>query len=412
MKKQMLRILILSIYFFFEKANAQNLVPNWSFEIIPSCPNGPALISFAAPWDRLQGGGGGTPDYFNSCNLPSSFYSIPFNAGGYQYAHSGNAYGGIGVYVKTIPDFREYIQVLLKDSLQAGKGYCVEFYVSAGDNNIKYGADGIGAYFSIAPVSSALNTVLPNIPQVNNPAGNVITDTMNWTKISGSFTAAGGEKYMVIGNFKDDANTNLAVINNAATNTVAYYYIDDVSVSLIEKVKTGSNKSICLNDSIQIGPAINDVGSYSWSPSIGLSNATLAQPIAKPLQTTTYTLTKTTACDISKDTVTVTVIDNCVQSEIKIPNVFSPNNDGTNDVFAITSKNIKTLNCKIYNRWGIEVISYKLGVISANATSIDIWDGRTTAGLECTNGVYYYILTATGWDEKEYKEKGFIQLMR
>lgn len=112
------------------------------------------------------------------------------------------------------------------------------------------------------------------------------------------------------------------------------------------------------------------------------------------------------------DDVTVRKIQGCDtipklpvnNSNLTLPNIFTPNNDGTNDVFTIISKNIKTLNCKIYNRWGVlvgELIEAK-----------EIWDGRTSAGLQCVEGVYYYVLTATGLDGKEYSEKGVVQLLR
>lgn len=96
--------------------------------------------------------------------------------------------------------------------------------------------------------------------------------------------------------------------------------------------------------------------------------------------------------------------DTSQPASMSISNIFTPNNDGINDVFKITTKNITTLNCKIYNRWGILVGELK----NAN----DIWDGRTTAGLECSEGVYYYVLTATADDGKEHEEKGFAQLVR
>ncbi len=105
------------------------------------------------------------------------------------------------------------------------------------------------------------------------------------------------------------------------------------------------------------------------------------------------------------DDVSITECDTTTTiSSLMMPNIFTPNNDGTNDVFSIPSKNIKILNCKIYNRWGILVGELK----NAN----EVWDGRTTAGLECTDGVYYYVLIAKGLDEKEYNEKGFVQLMK
>jgi gliding motility-associated-like protein len=93
-----------------------------------------------------------------------------------------------------------------------------------------------------------------------------------------------------------------------------------------------------------------------------------------------------------------------ISSSLNIPNVFTPNHDGNNDNFTIATTHIKTLTCFIYNRWGILVGS----LTGANS----YWDGVTTAGIPCSNGVYYYILTAIGEDEKQYTQKGFIQLLR
>ncbi|MES2397854.1 MAG: gliding motility-associated C-terminal domain-containing protein [Bacteroidota bacterium] len=91
-------------------------------------------------------------------------------------------------------------------------------------------------------------------------------------------------------------------------------------------------------------------------------------------------------------------------TNITIPNIFTPNNDGINDVFKIASQNITSLNCKIYNRWGILV---------RELTKInEAWDGLTTSGVKCENGVYYYVVTARGEDGKEYDEKGFVSLVK
>ena len=92
------------------------------------------------------------------------------------------------------------------------------------------------------------------------------------------------------------------------------------------------------------------------------------------------------------------------QSSLSMPNIFTPNNDAKNDLFKITSNNLQTLNCKIYDRWGLLVGELK--------NTSDTWNGKTIDGLECADGVYYYILTAKGTDEKEYNQKGFIQLIK
>lgn len=62
------------------------------------------------------------------------------------------------------------------------------------------------------------------------------------------------------------------------------------------------------------------------------------------------------------------------------------------------------MDCRIYNRWG--TLIYQLG------KGNDYWDGETTTGQPCSDGVYYYTLYALGKDSKEYKMTGFIQLIR
>ncbi|MGQ0828227.1 MAG: T9SS type A sorting domain-containing protein [Bacteroidota bacterium] len=221
----MKRIVYIIILFSIE-AGAQNLVPNPSFEIYTSCPTNYGQVSLAVPW--VNPSSLASPDYFNSCGSLS--VNVPKNQAGYQYARTGSAYTFVSVYA-TNSDYREYIQVLLADTLKVGEEYCVKFYVSTSDE-FTYGADGIGVYFSDTAVSS-ISDVLPFTPQISNPTGNIITDTMNWTKISGSFTASGGEKYITIGNFKDKINTNVSIINSSAANgNFAGFYIDDISVML------------------------------------------------------------------------------------------------------------------------------------------------------------------------------------
>jgi len=92
----------------------------------------------------------------------------------------------------------------------------------------------------------------------------------------------------------------------------------------------------------------------------------------------------------------ITQIDTVQLEEILIPNVFTPNNDGNNDLFYL---NFTFEKVEIYNRWGQKLFE------SNNNESF--WDGRTTSGNEIPDGTYYYIITT---EEKVYK--GFIQLLR
>jgi gliding motility-associated-like protein len=91
-------------------------------------------------------------------------------------------------------------------------------------------------------------------------------------------------------------------------------------------------------------------------------------------------------------------------SYVNIPNVFTPNADGVNDIFIINNDDLTEISCTIYNRYGTKIYE----MIQVN----DYWDGYTTTGEPCRSGVYYYVLRANGSDGKEYNSSGFIQLLK
>jgi gliding motility-associated-like protein len=87
---------------------------------------------------------------------------------------------------------------------------------------------------------------------------------------------------------------------------------------------------------------------------------------------------------------------------ILIPNVFSPNGDGTNDEFFIPNSGLKEYKIEIYDRWGVLIFE---------STAPEIhWDGRSTSGNLCTDGTYYYILHAIT-NTADYSTTGFLTLI-
>ena len=226
-----INIILLS---FSINANGQNLVPNGSFEEYSQCPHSPLdpmpdnMIDLATGWSNPTGW---SPDYFNSCVPSTTNYGVPTNMWGFQNARTGNAYAGL-VSAAIGADSREYIQTELTAPLIAGKQYLVTFYVSLAEvSNVA--SNNIGAYFSNTPVSVANSLVLPYTPQIsNNPFLNPLTDKGGWTEVSGTFTALGGEKYMTIGNFKEDLFTDTVHTNGVQNRS--YHYIDDVSVVCLD----------------------------------------------------------------------------------------------------------------------------------------------------------------------------------
>jgi gliding motility-associated-like protein len=94
-----------------------------------------------------------------------------------------------------------------------------------------------------------------------------------------------------------------------------------------------------------------------------------------------------------------------IPSKLEVPNVFTPNGDGSNDVFFLKTANLTEISVSIFDRWGNKVYE----VISA--TGNISWDGKNQ-GRECAQGVYFYIIKATGKDEKSYETKGNVSLYR
>ncbi|MBK6610007.1 MAG: gliding motility-associated C-terminal domain-containing protein [Chitinophagales bacterium] len=151
-------------------------------------------------------------------------------------------------------------------------------------------------------------------------------------------------------------------------------------------------------------PAINNPDglnlSYLWSPSLGLSCSTCPQPIAAPGITTNYQLTITDAnnCTITRNT-TITIVDG---QPIFVPNIFTPNDDGLNDILYVRGSSIEALTFAIFDRMGEKVFE-----TSDQTTG---WDG--TWRNKKLNGVYVWVAQVTLLGGKPEIYKGTITVVR
>ncbi len=319
---------IIFILLFSILATAQiNLVPNYSFEQYDTCPNtyssidyyccnwfSPASQMINLPSFPYSNNGSGSSDYYNVCSSNQNI-QVPKNNSGYQNAKEGVAYAGIifqnegnGIFV----DYKEYLEIKLRNKLSINEEYCIEFYYSVAErfNYIpdSYSPISLGILLTDTLVyrSSGISTQQPqNIyisPQVSKQLPQII-DTINWIKVSGSFIAKGGEQYLTIGNFQQ---TSALIDKNV------YVYIDNV---------------------------------------------------------------KLYQCD----TDTNVIVDSMI-----VPNVFTPNDDGYNDVFKFKFQEQWEFETQVFNRWG--------HLIFDNSNS-ENWDGYID-GEKVTPGVYYYVIKA------------------
>jgi gliding motility-associated-like protein len=166
---------------------------------------------------------------------------------------------------------------------------------------------------------------------------------------------------------------------------------------------------ILLGDDAPLNAVVNqNVNSYTWSPATDLSCADCPNPIASPEITTLYTVTVNQGSGCSAiDSVLVEVIANL---NLYLPNAFSPNNDGNNDILKLYGDldRIFTLNLMIFNRWGEKVFEATDATVAAQG-----WDG-TYMGKPLDPGVFAYQLAVTykRGIKDPIKQKGSITLIR
>jgi hypothetical protein len=202
---------------------SQSLIANGGFENHSTCPDNLGQIEVATPWFNPTLS---SPDYFNQCAAGSPCWA-PSNPTGYQYPHSGNAYAGIVVMYSG--NYREYIEIPLTTALTAGSSYDFQMYIVSSDIYTNWSGD-VGAYFSDTAVQAMTSQSLPFQPQIRNN-GNNIPDSLNWVSVRRTYIATGGERYIIIGNFDDNAHTISSYSNPQAPWQGTYTYIDDVSLT-------------------------------------------------------------------------------------------------------------------------------------------------------------------------------------
>lgn len=142
---------------------------------------------------------------------------------------------------------------------------------------------------------------------------------------------------------------------------------------------------------------------YAWSPDITVLNPYSFNPTVKPVVTTTYTVLVTdpsTGC-FNTDSVIVIVLPT---SYLYVPNAFSPNGDGINDIFECKKGEAVSISeVQIYNRWGQVVYRQPE----------DAWNGNAPDEHPCSVGVYAYcIWYKIEGDASTYRQVGNVTLVR
>ncbi len=203
--------------------------------------------------------------------------------------------------------------------------------------------------------------------------------------------------YQVVGS--DNANC----FKDTGTVKIKVYKIPSVDITNPASVNVIVGGNIQLNTT-----ASADVLSYSWTPGQWLSCANCPNPLSVPKDNVTYKVTVTNAgnCTAS-DAVTITLI--CNDGNVYIPNTFSPNDDGANDIFYPRGRGVNLIsNFTIFNRWG-QVVFHR-SRISANDEK-NGWNGMVD-GVKMPTDVYVYLLEVICANNTIFPIKGNVTLLR
>lgn len=289
---------------------AQNLVPNPGFETTIGTPTAAGQWNLAQPWLGLNG----TADLYvrNQTSLPVNpcdVINIPFNVAGYcNERNNGDNY--MGLQFDLLNNYREYISVPLAIPLVAGGVYRLEFYAQLADS-ARFACNSLGMLLTNNIPTQPGTGAIAFTPQLESSMQ--ITDTNNWTLVSGMYQAFGGENYVTLGVFRDDndpllqkTNYGTSFSNCADIDNSAYYFFDDIVVRKVDvTINILGDTIICPNDSTILIADCNV--SYWWSDSSAPNDTLSLVSFIKisPTTPTTYYLNT----DFGTDSVRVLIVN-------------------------------------------------------------------------------------------------------
>lgn len=231
--------------------------------------------------------------------------------------------------------------------------------------------------------------------------------------------ATGGTTYSWTGPDLDQSSSRILVKPNVSTKytvkaSTAYNCFSntkEIAVKVIPYpiLNAGNDTTIMVGSSIQLLPRYsNDVSRFSWTPSTYLSCISCPTPFAAPEQPIEYKLTVSNSynCSVS-DYKKVNLI--CNAESVFLPNTFTPNADGINDVLYPRGEGIKLVkHLRIFNRWG-QLLFEKLN-FKTNDSSM-AWDG-TFKGKKLPPDVFVFTMALICDNNQVVETRGNVMIVR
>jgi gliding motility-associated-like protein len=183
-----------------------------------------------------------------------------------------------------------------------------------------------------------------------------------------------------------------------------------IGVGNIPSIELGEDQTLNTGAPYKIKPVITNgpIKSWSWTPANDLSCSDCPEPVAAPGNNTTYVATAVTeyGC-VAKDTIRFKVF--CENSQVFIPNGFTPDGDGINDIVMVRARGIsKVRYFRIFNRWG-EMVFERYNFQPNDPANG--WDGKIK-GQESGPAVYVYLAEVECSNGTPFTYKGNITLIK
>jgi gliding motility-associated-like protein len=206
-----------------------------------------------------------------------------------------------------------------------------------------------------------------------------------------------------------DTSTNYMVIGKDEKNCFADTGHVFIKVYPIPTVNAGLDQTINVGKSFDLMPTISpDVTTVLWSPTTGVFRNSYPGITVKPVTNTEYTVKVSNGGGCTAED-KVNIIVTCDGSNVFMPNTFSPNGDGANDIFYPRGSGLfKIQTLRIFNRWGQVV--FEKNSFNANDPSSG-WDG-TFKGARLNPEVFVYTIDIICDNNSVLNYKGNVALIQ
>ena len=253
------------------------------------------------------------------------------------------------------------------------------------------------------------DSIIVDLYQETN--GLAFNDTSICLGTSALLSASGGTSYKWWPNIELSNTTSEVITATPITNTTYFVEVDDghgcktdtasviVTILPLPIVDAGSDLTLTEGQIGLLNGTSNGILN-TWQPDYGLNNINILDPTFTATSSIEYTLFSTdiNGC-IYYDSMHVIV----EPAFLLFPNSFSPNEDGTNDLFNYFTKGITSIQLSIYNRWG-ELVYF-------STVMNDFWDGKQNEQF-CQIGVFVYIAKAKTWSGRDISLIGNVTLIK